>query len=117
MRVRNPPPLPLLHAQVSKIHAFGGTVLGSDRGGHDVDVILRFCAARGVNQLYIIGGDGTHRGAQKVFEEAARRQLPLAVAAIPKVRRGVVCAGERKCGRRKSLLPTQCPPPPTHTHS
>jgi len=56
----------------------------SDRGGHDVDVILRFCANRGINQIYVIGGDGTHRGAHAIFAEAAKRGLPLAVAAIPK---------------------------------
>jgi len=49
-----------------------------------VDVILRFCAARGINQLYVIGGDGTHRGAHAIFSEAAKRGLALAVAAIPK---------------------------------
>ena len=37
-----------------------------------------------VDQLYVIGGDGTHRGAYKVFEEAQRRGLALAVGGIPK---------------------------------
>lgn len=60
------------------------TPCSSDRGGHDVDVILRFCATRGVNQLYIIGGDGTHRGAHAIYQEAAKRGIPMAVAAIPK---------------------------------
>ena len=53
-------------------------------GGHDVDIILRFCQNRGVNQLYIIGGDGTHRGADAIFRAAAARRLPIAVCAIPK---------------------------------
>lgn len=66
------------------IHNLGGTVLGSDRGGHDSDVILRFCEARRINQLYIIGGDGTHRGAHAVHLAALARKVPLAVCAIPK---------------------------------
>jgi 6-phosphofructokinase 1 len=76
---------------VAGINTQGGTVLGADRGGlsassvaADVDVILRFCANRGINQLYVIGGDGTHRGASSVALEAQRRRVPLAVAAIPK---------------------------------
>ena len=35
------PPL-LTPASVADIHNYGGTILGSDRGGNDVDVILRF---------------------------------------------------------------------------
>jgi 6-phosphofructokinase len=77
-------PLLLTPELVADIHHTGGTRIGSDRGGHDVDVILRFCANRGVSQLYIIGGDGTHRGAHAVALRAAERGLVLAVAAIPK---------------------------------
>ena len=40
--------------------------------------------ARGINQLYIIGGDGTHRGADAVAGEALKRGIALAVAAVPK---------------------------------
>jgi 6-phosphofructokinase 1 len=75
---------------VANIHNIGGTILGSDRGGlvenspKDVDIILRFCLNRGINQLYIIGGDGTHRGADAIAKEAQARGIPMAVAAIPK---------------------------------
>ena len=66
------------------IHHYGGTVLGSDRGGHDVDIIMRFLINRGINQLYVIGGDGTHRGANAIAAVAAARNLPISVCAIPK---------------------------------
>jgi 6-phosphofructokinase 1 len=39
---------------------------------------------RGVSQLYVIGGDGTQRGAHAIYMEARRRGLKLAVAGIPK---------------------------------
>lgn len=77
------PPL-LTPASVAKAHLYGGTMLGADRGGHDVDIILRFCANRGVNVVLVVGGDGTHRGAQAIAVEAAKRGLPLSVGAIPK---------------------------------
>ncbi len=53
-------------------------------GGFDVDVILRFLAHRGISQVYIIGGDGTHRGADALYLAAVARKVPLSVAAIPK---------------------------------
>lgn len=83
-------PMVLTPEVVANIHNIGGTILGSDRGGlvenspKDVDIILRFCLNRGINQLYIIGGDGTHRGADAIAKEAQARGIPMAVAAIPK---------------------------------
>jgi len=47
---------------VSGIHKHGGTMLGSSRGGFDADKILDSLTKEGVSQVYIIGGDGTHRG-------------------------------------------------------
>lgn len=62
----------------------GGTILGTSRGGFDLDGIMRFVEKHEVDHLYVIGGDGTHRGAYKVFEEAQKRGLALAVGGIPK---------------------------------
>jgi hypothetical protein len=39
-----------------------------------------------VNQLYVIGGDGTHRAAQKIAAECLAQRLNIAVAGVPKVR-------------------------------
>jgi len=40
--------------------------------------------AKDVNQIYIIGGDGTHRAADAIAQEAVKRQLKLSVVGIPK---------------------------------
>ncbi|KAL5572515.1 hypothetical protein UlMin_022112 [Ulmus minor] len=69
---------------VNDIHKRGGTVLGSSRGGHDTSKIVASIQDRGINQVYIIGGDGTQRGASVIFEEIKRRGLKVAVAGIPK---------------------------------
>ena len=37
-----------------------------------------------VNQVYIIGGDGTHRAADLLFEEIRRRKLKIVIATVPK---------------------------------
>lgn len=59
-------------------------MLGSARGGFDLDIIINFLLDYGINQLYIIGGDGTHRGANALAEECFKRKLNISVAGIPK---------------------------------
>ncbi|XVF34956.1 hypothetical protein REPUB_Repub18cG0102700 [Reevesia pubescens] len=69
---------------VNDIHKRGGTILGTSRGGHDTSKIVDSIQDRGINQVYIIGGDGTLRGAAVIFEEVRRRGLKVSVAGIPK---------------------------------
>lgn len=76
--------IPLNPKVVNDIHKRGGTVLGTSRGGHDTSKIVDSIQDRGINQVYIIGGDGTQKGASVIFEEIRRRGLKVAVAGIPK---------------------------------
>ncbi|KAF8751387.1 hypothetical protein HU200_012059 [Digitaria exilis] len=69
---------------VNDIHKRGGTVLGTSRGGHDTKKIVDNIQDRGINQVYIIGGDGTQKGAYEIYKEIRRRGLQVAVAGIPK---------------------------------
>ncbi|CAM8936223.1 unnamed protein product [Rhodiola kirilowii] len=69
---------------VNDIHKRGGTVLGTSRGGYDTSKIVDSIQDRGINQVYIIGGDGTQKGAAVIYEEIRRRGLQVAVAGIPK---------------------------------
>lgn len=48
--------------KVANIHNLGGTILGSSRGGFNAPAMIEAIKKQGINQLYIIGGDGTHRG-------------------------------------------------------
>lgn len=75
---------PLDKETVSTIHRWGGTILGTTRGGFDKQRICDAIAEKKLNQIYIIGGDGTHRGAQLIGEELIRRGIRAAVVAIPK---------------------------------
>lgn len=52
----------LTPSDVSEIHKKGGTILGSSRGGFDGEKIIEALLKRGISQVYIVGGDGTHRG-------------------------------------------------------
>lgn len=69
---------------VHNFHKRGGTVLGTSRGGFNLKKIVDAIQHHKFNQVYIIGGDGTMRGAVQVFEEIRRRQLYIGVAGIPK---------------------------------
>lgn len=69
---------------VNDIHKRGGTILRSSRGGHDTSKIVDSIQDRGINQVYIIGGDGTQKGANVIYEEIRSRGLKVAVAGIPK---------------------------------
>jgi len=78
------PPLELTPSVVENIHHSGGTILGSSRGGFDFDKILNFLRQYNIKQLYVIGGDGTHRGAYAIHEGCMKVGLNVAVAGIPK---------------------------------
>ncbi|KAE8802171.1 ATP-dependent 6-phosphofructokinase 7-like [Hordeum vulgare] len=69
---------------VNDIHKRGGTILGSSRGGHDTMKIVASIPYRGINQVYVIGGDGSQRGAGVIFQEIRKHGLKVAVAGIPK---------------------------------
>jgi 6-phosphofructokinase 1 len=78
-------PIELTPERVLDIHKIGGTILGSSRGGtEDMEILVDTLESLGINILYAIGGDGTHRGAHKIADIALKRGINLAVVGIPK---------------------------------
>ena len=69
---------------VERIHQQGGTELGSSRGPIDVTRAVENLIARGINILFTVGGDGTQRGANDLYQEARKRGHALAVVGVPK---------------------------------
>ena len=69
---------------VDSIHQNGGTILGSSRGPVDIVRAVDNLIARGVNILFTVGGDGTQRGANALYQEARRRGHALSVVGVPK---------------------------------
>jgi 6-phosphofructokinase 1 len=78
------PPLPLAPAIVGSIHQQGGTILGTSRGGQDPGEMVAELERLGIGALFVIGGDGTLRGAIKLVAEIERRRLSISVIGIPK---------------------------------
>jgi len=69
---------------VADIHTFGGTVLSSSRGHQDICEIVDALDRINIRVLFLIGGDGTLRAADKIGEEIDRRELRIGVIVIPK---------------------------------
>jgi 6-phosphofructokinase 1 len=77
-------PVRLGREVVAGIHNRGGTILGTSRGGQDPAAMVETLERLGVSLLFVIGGDGTLRGAAKIADEAGRRGLVLSVIGVPK---------------------------------
>src|SRR5690606_19818371 len=79
-----PDPITLTPAFVETITDRGGTILGSSRGAQSVPQIVDNLVHREIDILFVIGGDGSMRGAHAIAEEAPARKLDIAVVGVPK---------------------------------
>jgi len=76
--------LDLTPQDVSNIDEDGGTILGTSRGGQDPGEIVDCLERMNISALFVIGGDGTLRGAMQIAAAAAERGARIAVVGIPK---------------------------------
>jgi 6-phosphofructokinase 1 len=76
--------LDLTPDSVGEINEHGGTILGSSRGQQDPAEIVDCLERMSINMLFVIGGDGTLRGAVGIAREIAERGQKIAVVGIPK---------------------------------
>lgn len=77
-------PINLTPDSVSHLNQEGGSVLGSSRGPQSKKEIVDFLVEYRINVLFVIGGDGTLRGAQNIVTEITSRDLKISVVGIPK---------------------------------
>jgi 6-phosphofructokinase 1 len=77
-------PLLLRPHSVEQAHHFGGTMLGSSRGMQDIGEMVDTLEEMSIDILFVIGGDGTLRGAAALVKEIEARGLKKAVVGIPK---------------------------------
>lgn len=77
-------PVLLTTSLVDDIHKEGGTMLNTSRGPVDVSLAVDNLIRRGINILFTVGGDGTQRGGNALFQEAQKRGYPISVIGIPK---------------------------------
>lgn len=77
-------PVVLTPEAVDKIHNEGGSILGSSRGPQDIDDMIDHLIKYDINLLFVIGGDGTLRGAGALADGIKKRGLKIGVVGIPK---------------------------------
>jgi 6-phosphofructokinase 1 len=82
--VGNQPTVDLTTIDLQAIRSQGGSILGTSRGNQDPVVIVDTLIKDGISILFVIGGDGTMRGAEALCLEITKRDLPIAVVCIPK---------------------------------
>jgi len=74
----------LTDSVIQDIHLQGGTILVADRGNPPNSEIAKVLQRRNIRQLFVLGGDGTHAGAQATFVEMTKLGHECAVVGVPK---------------------------------
>lgn len=69
---------------VENIHKLGGSILVSDRGNPPHSEIAKVMQRRKVRQFFVLGGDGTHKGAMSSFTSMTEINHECAVVGVPK---------------------------------
>lgn len=77
-------PVRLSSEVVADIHNRGGTILGTSRGDQDPELMVATLARLGISVLFVIGGDGSLRGAAKIAATAQRLGAEVSVIGVPK---------------------------------
>lgn len=77
-------PMVLRPESVAQIHNFGGSILGNSRGPQPVEEMVDLLEEMRIDIFFVVGGDGTLRGASAIAREIERRKLNKAVVGIPK---------------------------------
>jgi 6-phosphofructokinase 1 len=77
-------PMELNPSVVRTIHMQGGSILKAGRGGLECEKIINNLRDRGINVLFVIGGDGTQFAAHLLFKEAKKQDYQLSIVGVPK---------------------------------
>ncbi|KAL6009255.1 ATP-dependent 6-phosphofructokinase 5, chloroplastic [Asimina triloba] len=76
--------IPLSRHVVENINLSGGSFLGVSRGSSRVSDIVDSIKARGLDMIFVLGGNGTHAGANAIDNECRRRRMKVSVVCVPK---------------------------------
>ena len=91
-------PMILTPKNVDNIHTQGGSMLASSRGPQDIDDMIDHLLKLEIGLLFVIGGDGTLRGAQELAEGVKKRNLKIGVVGVPKTIDNDILGVERSFG-------------------
>lgn len=77
-------PMKLTPDVVSRINERGGSILGSSRGPQDPKAMVDGLERLGIGMVFVVGGDGTLRGAHVLSQEVEARGSTISVIGVPK---------------------------------
>jgi 6-phosphofructokinase 1 len=69
---------------ISDISELGGSFLGSSRGPQDIAKMVDRLVEDKINILFVIGGDGSLRGAEALQNQISNRKENIAIVGVPK---------------------------------
>lgn len=69
---------------VSEINELGGTILSSSRGPRKIEEVVDSLERMNIGILFMMGGDGTFRAAERTAGEIRKRGAKIGVIGIPK---------------------------------
>jgi 6-phosphofructokinase 1 len=91
-------PLIMTPELVDEIHLKGGDILSSSRGPQDPNEMVDNLQKKQIRLLFVIGGDGTLRGAADLCAVIKSRGLQIAVVGVPKTIDNDILGIERSFG-------------------
>ena len=91
-------PLVLTPESVDEIHLKGGDILSLSRGQQDSNDIVNNLRKKEISLLFVIGGDGTLRGASDIVKAIKKRNFKIGVIGVPKTIDNDICAVEQSFG-------------------
>ncbi len=92
------PPMQLTPELVDEIHTKGGDILSSSRGPQDTDDMVDNLLKYQIRLLFVIGGDGTLRGADQLIRTIRKRRQAISVIGIPKTIDNDICGIDTSFG-------------------
>ncbi len=110
-------PLFLETETVGRAHRLGGTLLGSSRGAQDPNEMVDTLVAWKIGALFVVGGDGTLRGASRLCGEIERRGLKISVIAVPKTIDNDLMWTQRTFGLSTAVEAAQLPIAAAHNEA
>ncbi|MBF0484185.1 MAG: ATP-dependent 6-phosphofructokinase [Candidatus Omnitrophica bacterium] len=91
-------PMVLTPDTVDQIQHQGGSILGTSRGPQDPFDMVNILEKNQVKILFVIGGDGTFKGAHQIAAVIHARNLKISVIGIPKTIDNDIFCSERTFG-------------------
>lgn len=91
-------PILLTPVSVDDIHLKGGDILSSSRGPQDSDDMVNTLEKMEIELLFVVGGDGTLRGAHDLNTAIKKRGLKISVIGVPKTIDNDICGIEQSFG-------------------